>query len=97
MKNSKTKESGKQCSFCGRHDNETELMITGLNGNICNSCVEQAYEITQEHLRTPDAGNGAKFQAINLKELPKPIEIKKFLDQYIIGQDNAKRFLAVSV
>ncbi|KAA6310792.1 ATP-dependent Clp protease ATP-binding subunit ClpX, partial [termite gut metagenome] len=42
-------------------------------------------------------GNGAKFQAINLKELPKPIEIKKFLDQYIIGQDNAKRFLAVSV
>ncbi|KAA6310705.1 ATP-dependent Clp protease ATP-binding subunit ClpX, partial [termite gut metagenome] len=96
MKNSKTKEPGKQCSFCGRYDNETELMITGLHGNICNSCVEQAYEIEQEHLRASDVSNGT-FQAANLKELPKPIEIKKFLDQHIIGQDNAKRFLAVSV
>ncbi|KAA6351029.1 ATP-dependent Clp protease ATP-binding subunit ClpX [termite gut metagenome] len=97
MKKSKTKEPEKQCGFCGCYDNEAELMISGLYGNICNTCVEKAYGIMQEHLKAPDAGNGATFQAINLKELPKPVEIKKFLDQYIIGQDNAKRFLAVSV
>ena len=66
-----------------------------MNGYICDSCATQAYEITQEAL-----GEGRKRAGatkLNLKELPKPVEIKKFLDQYVIGQDDAKRFLSVSV
>ena len=65
-----------------------------MNGYICDSCATQAYEITQEAL---GAGKKASATKLNLKELPKPIEIKKFLDQYVIGQDDAKRFLSVSV
>ncbi|KAA6347547.1 ATP-dependent Clp protease ATP-binding subunit ClpX [termite gut metagenome] len=92
MKKSKAEQL---CSFCGRNNNEIELMITGLHGNICNSCAEQAYGIVQENQKKNTVE--ARFQTINSKELPKPIEIKFFLDQYIIGQDRAKRFLAVSV
>ncbi|MDR2858834.1 MAG: ATP-dependent Clp protease ATP-binding subunit ClpX [Mediterranea sp.] len=92
MKKSKTEQL---CSFCGRNNTEIELMITGQHGNICNSCVEQAYGIVHESQKKDTIE--AKFQTINPKELPKPIEIKNFLDQYIIGQDRAKRFLAVSV
>ena len=65
-----------------------------MNGYICDSCATQAYEITQEAL---GAGKKASATKLNLKELPKPVEIKKFLDQYVIGQDDAKRVLAVSV
>lgn len=92
MADSKTK---KKCSFCGRSENEVGFLITGMNGYICDSCATQAYEITQEAL-----GEGRKRAGatkLNLKELPKPVEIKKFLDQYVIGQDDAKRFLSVSV
>lgn len=90
MADSKTK---KKCSFCGRSENEVGFLITGMNGYICDSCATQAYEITQEAL-----GEGRKRAGatkLNLKELPKPVEIKKFLDQYVIGQDDAKRFLSV--
>ncbi|KAA6349624.1 ATP-dependent Clp protease ATP-binding subunit ClpX [termite gut metagenome] len=95
----KKEKAGKQCSFCGRYETETELMIVGVSGNICNNCVEQAYEIVRENPKTPDTtkSGGIEFQVTNLNELPKPVEIKNFLDQYIIEQDNAKRFLAVSV
>ena len=65
-----------------------------MNGYICDSCAVQAYEITQEAL---DAKKGDGATKLNLKELPKPVEIKNFLDQYVIGQDDAKRFLSVSV
>lgn len=83
-----------RCSFCGRAEDEVGLLITGLNGYICNECAVQAYEITQEAL---EAGKKSSFTKLNLKELPKPVEIKEFLDQYVIGQDDAKRFLSVSV
>ena len=92
MADSKTK---KKCSFCGRSENEVGFLITGMNGYICDSCATQAYEITQEALGEGKKSAGAT--KLNLKELPKPVEIKKFLDQYVIGQDDAKRFLSVSV
>lgn len=65
-----------------------------MNGFICDSCAMQAYEITQEALGSKRKGN---LTQLNLKELPKPMEIKAFLDQYVIGQDDAKRYLSVSV
>ena len=89
-----TRKSKICCSFCGRPESEVNFMLTGLNGYICDSCVAQAYDITQEALHTQKSAKGSK---LNLKELPKPKEIKEFLDQYVIGQDDAKRFLSVSV
>ena len=84
----------KVCSFCGRSENEVRLLITGINGFICEDCAKQAYEIIQSTgVLTPKTGEG-KFV---LKEVPKPVEIKKYLDEYIIGQDQAKRNLAVAV
>lgn len=84
----------KVCSFCGRSENEVRLLITGINGFICEDCAKQAYEIIQSTgVLAPKAGEG-KFV---LKEVPKPVEFKKYLDEYIIGQDQAKRNLAVAV
>ena len=84
----------KVCSFCGRSENEVRLLITGINGFICEDCAKQAYEIIlSTGVLAPKAGEG-KFV---LKEVPKPVEIKKYLDEYIIGQDQAKRNLAVAV
>ena len=86
----------KVCSFCGRSDKEVKLLITGINGYICEDCTKQAYEIVQS---TGVLGNSRKNNAepFKLKKVPKPREIKKFLDQYVIGQDEAKRYLSVSV
>ena len=89
-----SKRNKNRCSFCGRSEDEVGFLITGMNGYICDSCATQAYEITQEALGSK---KGTVATKLNLKELPKPVEIKNFLDQYIIGQDDAKRFLAVSV
>ena len=84
----------KVCSFCGRSENEVRLLITGINGFICEDCAKQAYDIIQSTgVLAPKAGEG-KFV---LKEVPKPVEIKKYLDEYIIGQDQAKRNLTVAV
>lgn len=96
MEDSKTTKSNKKrCSFCGRTENEVGFLITGMDGYICDSCAQQAYEITQEVIGADKNDDGLK--KLNLKELPKPMEIKAFLDQYVIGQDDAKRFLSVSV
>lgn len=83
----------KACSFCGRTDKEVKLLITGINGYICENCTEQAYRILQEHDFL--APNGKKQG--NALKVPKPQEIKKYLDEYVIGQDEAKRFLSVAV
>ena len=94
MEDNKTpKNSKRRCSFCGRSENEVGFLITGMNGCICESCSEQAYEIVQEALHQKKG----EADVLNLKELPKPMEIKAFLDQYIIGQDDAKRYLSVAV
>jgi len=87
----------KTCNFCGRTDREVKLLITGINGYICEDCARQAYQIVQESGLDPTkqpAGGGNKFDA---HRVPKPKEIKDYLDQYIIGQDEAKRYLSVAV
>lgn len=85
-------KAGDTCTFCGRSSRDVELMINGISGCICNDCATQAYEIVKEQL-------GKKKSKLDLdrKDLPKPEDIKAFLDQYIIGQDEAKRYLSVSV
>ena len=88
--NSKNK---RRCSFCGRPESEVGLLITGMSGYICDSCSQQAHEIVQEAMKSMDKAAGS----LDLKELPKPVEIKAFLDQYVIGQDDAKRYLSVAV
>ena len=87
--------SKRVCSFCGRSDKDVPLLITGLTGFICNDCARAAYRIVEENLKTT-AKKGTKFN-LNLSELPKPHDIKAYLDQYVIGQDDAKRYLSVSV
>lgn len=81
-----------KCSFCGRSKNEVNLLVAGLEGHICDQCIEQAYGIIQEEVVFKQK-NGL------LGELPvkSPKEIKQFLDEYIIGQDHAKKILSVAV
>ena len=85
----------KKCSFCGRSENEVRLLITGLTGYICEDCAQQANNIVIESgvlgKQTSDVAD------IDMNNVPKPKEIKAYLDDYIIGQDEAKRYLAVSV
>lgn len=80
-----------QCSFCGRDKKDTNMLIAGLEGHICDNCVNQAYTIVNEELLTKKG----KF-CPNIKLL-KPVEIKRYLDQYVIGQDEAKKILSVAV
>lgn len=81
------------CSFCGRSEKEVALMLTGVNGYICNECVEMAYQMVKETLK-----NGAVGEAYDAdKPLMRPAEIKARLDEYVIGQDEAKVALAVAV
>ena len=88
----------KTCNFCGRSEREVKLLITGINGYICEECAQQAYNIVKESGLTQEQqkrNGGAKFG--KQAKVPKPREIKEYLDQYIIGQDEAKRFLSVAV
>lgn len=86
-------KSGNICTFCGRSSREVKLLINGISGCICNECAKQAYEIVKEQL---DEKSKSEL-GLSQKDLPKPIDIKTFLDQYVIGQDDAKRYLSVSV
>ncbi len=85
--------NSRTCSFCGRSEKDVPLLITGLSGFICSDCADQAYHIVQEAMKS-SANN---VQTTDWKHVPKPKEIKAFLDQYVIGQDDAKRYLSVSV
>ena len=88
----------KTCSFCGRSESEVRLLITGLNGYICEDCAKQAYDIVRSAgVAGSDTATNDQDEPFKLKKVPKPKEIKKYLDEYIIGQDEAKRFLSVSV
>ncbi|MGP1480664.1 MAG: ATP-dependent Clp protease ATP-binding subunit ClpX [Hoylesella enoeca] len=88
----------KVCSFCGRGEDEVRLLITGMNGFICENCAQQAYQIAQSAgVLDADEEEHAADSGFKVKKVPKPKEIKKYLDQYIIGQDEAKRFLSVAV
>ncbi|WP_321978621.1 ATP-dependent Clp protease ATP-binding subunit ClpX [Prevotella sp.] len=88
----------KVCSFCGRAEKDVNFLITGLNGFICDNCAQQAYQIVCEAGMGP-GGKGkrkSKFD-VAMSDVPKPMEIKDYLDQYIIGQDEAKKYLSVAV
>ena len=83
-----------RCDFCGRNQREVDLLIPGLNGYICNECAEKASEIAKEYLNKI---GDSMLSEIDIKSLPKPTEIKEYLDQYVIGQDSAKKYLSVAV
>ncbi|MCL7753762.1 ATP-dependent Clp protease ATP-binding subunit ClpX [Polaribacter sp. Z022] len=87
-----SKEENLECSFCGRKKAETDLLIAGMDAHICDKCIEQAHGIVEEEIS--DAKSNSLSKDLILK---KPIEIKDFLDQYIIGQDETKRAMAVAV
>ena len=87
----------KACSFCGRKEKEVKLLITGINGFICEDCAQKAYEIVESTGVLDDNMQKKGAPELTLKKVPKPVEIKKHLDQYVIGQDDAKRCLAVAV
>ena len=81
-----------KCSFCGRSRSEVDLLISGVDGFICDMCAQQAYDIVQEEQRS----HSPPLDMDHI-EVKKPIEIKQFMDQYVIGQDEAKKHLAVAV
>ncbi len=85
-----TEKNKKRCSFCGRTEDQVALLMTGMTGYICNDCVEQAHNILREESLLPKS-------SFEMSSLPKPKEIKAFLNEYVIGQDAAKCALAVSV
>jgi len=80
-----------KCSFCGRDKKDTNLLIAGISGHICDHCIEQAYNIIQEETKGKSSFDVSQIQLL------KPREIKKFLDQYVIGQKEAKKYLSVAV
>lgn len=88
----------KVCSFCGRSEKDVNFLITGMNGFICDSCAQQAYQIVLEAGFGPEGTrkNSGTFD-VSLNDVPKPTEIKEYLDEYIIGQDDAKKYLSVAV
>ena len=86
-------KSIKHCSFCGRPESQVDFFIMGQDGaHICNECAVQAADIVKENLTKK-----SKLPNLDKEQLPKPIEIKEYLDQYVIGQDEAKRYLSVAV
>ena len=90
----KKTEQGLRCSFCGRLESEVELLMPGMNGCICNECAERADQLAKEYL---DKMYKTESPDIDFKTLPKPSEIKENLDEYVIGQDDAKKYLSVAV
>ena len=86
----------KKCSFCGRSEKDVRLLITGLNGFICEECAQQAYNIVKESGLYESSAQSSQFD-VSLTEVPKPKQIKEYLDQYVIGQEQAKRYLSVAV
>ena len=81
------------CSFCGRNRDEVKILIAGQEGHICENCVEHAREIIEQELIVKEEKSSSTFKLT----VKKPIEVKKFLDEYVIGQDEAKKVLAVAV
>ena len=86
------KEENLECSFCGRKKSETDLLIAGMDAHICDKCIEQAHGIVEEEIAEAKTGNLSKELI-----LKKPLEIKNFLDQYVIGQEQTKKAMSVAV
>ncbi len=79
------------CSFCGRNKKDVDLMISGIHAHICNHCITQANQILAEELKTKSVEEQPKFNLI------KPVDMKKYLNQYVVGQDEAKKVISVAV
>lgn len=79
------------CSFCGRKKKDVDLMVSGIHAHICNYCIDQAFQILKEEKKTKDSADKPSFNLV------KPKEIKAFLDEYVVGQDEAKKVIAVAV
>lgn len=88
------KKNDIKCNFCGRSEYDVPLLMPGMNGYICSDCAERAHEIAQEYFRTFMKSEVAD---LDMKSLPKPQEIKAYLDEYVIGQEEAKKYLSVAV
>eukprot|EP01034_Spumella_vulgaris_P002478 gene2478-3222_t len=93
----KTTKEQEHCSFCGAPKAKTEMLVSGLEALICEKCIEQAEHIRAEALGPKNGTHEASKADYNQFNLLKPAEIKSFLDEYIIGQDDAKKSLAVAV
>ena len=96
------KEDTEKCCLCGRGESPTRPLLTGRNGSVCSDCIQQAYNLCKDAGFFNDTNSKNKKNipdkwALDLATLPKPSEIKNFLDQYVIGQDDAKRYLSVAV
>lgn len=90
------KKNGQSCSFCGRSEQEVGLLITGVQGNICDDCIQQASNMINDNPEGAKKTVSAQYD-INQHKILKPKEITSFLDQYIIGQDDAKKVMAVAM
>ncbi len=90
------KKQSKQCSFCGRSEEETGGLLEGINSHICPECIYRGHHILEE-LSGKEAKAAEEVAQLDFKNLPKPREIKDFLDAYVVGQDEAKRYLSVAV
>ncbi|MEO6759342.1 MAG: ATP-dependent Clp protease ATP-binding subunit ClpX [Saprospiraceae bacterium] len=92
-----------KCSFCGRGEEDVMILVSGMDGQICEACVEKAEEIIEQELRKAGAPNQAEEQAPRSEKFSAPLrlipprDLKTFLDQYVIGQDDAKKILSVAV
>lgn len=87
---------GDKCNICGRVEHEVPFLMQGVSGAICPDCVEAAHGMLTEAKRNPNASMSEE-NVINLAELPRPAEIKAYLDQYVVGQEDAKKYLSVAV
>ena len=91
----KKNQNEPHCGFCGRSQSEVPLLLTGLGCNICSECVELAHGVVADNVKHNKKNKGG-FN-LDIEDLPRPREIKEFLDQYVIGQDEAKKYLSVAV
>jgi ATP-dependent Clp protease ATP-binding subunit ClpX len=85
-------ENGIVCSFCGKREDQVKRLLAGRNGYICDECIALCNEVLRE-----DTQGGEKKNHLAVEELPKPKEIKAILDEYVIGQEEAKKTLSVAV
>ena len=92
MKTTDKEKDSIKCSFCGRDKQDTAVLIAGINGHICDRCIAQAYQIVNDEFASKAEKGGAQELT-----LLKPVEIKTYLDEFVIGQDEAKKVLAVAV